>query len=88
MTEQQVVVIVSQSVVPAIDHYLVQNGQTPLNSLVLASGAWNAVYTSDGIWRVNGPIVVYYPNPKEGCSTTWTFNEVDGTIKLINFTCK
>ncbi|MFC1930140.1 hypothetical protein ACFLW6_04730 [Chloroflexota bacterium] len=88
LINQQVVVIISVSAAPAIDRYLEQNGQTPLKSLVAASGDWDAVYAGDGIWRVNGTVTVGYPNPEKNCSTTWTFNEVDGTTKLITLNCK
>ncbi len=88
LTNQQVVVIISVSAVPAIDHYLEQNGQTPLRSLVRATGDWDAVHTGDGIWRVYGPVITGYPGPEKNCSTTWTFNEIDGTIKLVSIMCE
>ena len=52
--------------------------------VVATTGKWKAKYKGDGLWQVQGMI----ETKKWGdCSTTWTLNESDGQIRLIEFTC-
>ncbi|MFC1982725.1 hypothetical protein ACFLV5_02955 [Chloroflexota bacterium] len=88
LTNQQVVIIITQAAVPSINYYLEEKGQTPLGGIITASGDWDAVSVDDGLWEVTGPVVVVHPTPEKSCSTTWTFNEIDRSIKLVKCDCK
>jgi hypothetical protein len=52
--------------------------------VISTTGHWKSTYKGDGLWQVQGMI----ETKKWGdCSTTWTLNESDGQIRLIEFTC-
>jgi len=88
LTREQVIALIAYSAVPYIDSYLQQSGQPLLNHPVNAAGDWNAVYGDDGNWTVQGQVTVQDPSGNKNCSTTWTLNDTDGTIKLVKFVCQ
>jgi len=88
LTREQAIALIAYSAVPYIDSYLQQSGQPLLNHPVNAGGDWNAVYGDDGNWTVQGQVTVQDPSGNKNCSTTWTLSDTDGTIKLIESTCK
>ena len=52
--------------------------------VIATTGQWKAKYKGDGLWQVQGMI----ETKKWGdWSTTWTLNESDGQIRLIEFKC-
>jgi len=87
LTDQQAAAIVAFAAAPYLDSYLEQAGKSPTNYPVTATGDWGAVYAGERTWKVEGQVLVYYPDGEKTCSTVWTFNEEDGTIKLVEFSC-
>lgn len=52
--------------------------------VISTTGHWKSTYKGDGLWQVQGMI----ETKKWGdCFTTWTLDESDGRIRLIEFTC-
>jgi len=52
--------------------------------VISTTGQWKSTYKGDGLWQVQGMI----ETKKWGdCFTTWTLDESDGRIRLIEFTC-
>ena len=52
--------------------------------VISTTGQWKSTYKGDGLWQVQGKI----ETKKWGdCSTTWTLDESDGRIRLIEFKC-
>lgn len=88
LTNAGATAIIAYQAVPYIDYYLKQAGQPTLDQQVTASGDWNAVYQGEGVWRVEGSVMVVYPSGNKDCATAWTLNETDGTIKLVKFVCQ
>jgi len=85
LTNQQVVAVILNSV-PYIDYYLEQEGRPLTNSTSIRPfGDWEAFNEGDGNWRVQGKVVVSYPDGDKYCSTTWTFTEDGGVVRLIQF---
>ena len=52
--------------------------------VISTTGRWRSTYKGDGLWQIQGMI----ETKKWGdCFTTWTLDESDGRIRLIEFTC-
>lgn len=52
--------------------------------VISTTGHWKSTYKGDGLWQVQGMI----ETKKWGdCFSTWTLDESDGRIRLIEFTC-
>ncbi|MFC1995401.1 hypothetical protein ACFLVM_00790 [Chloroflexota bacterium] len=88
LNSQTAMQIIVYQAVPYIDHYLKEAGQSALNQPVSGVGNWNANFEGNGIWRVEGQVLVQYPSGGKNCSTAWTLSEVDGAIKLVKFVCE
>lgn len=52
--------------------------------VISTTGHWRSTYKGDGLWQIQGMI----ETKKWGdCFSTWTLDESDGRIRLIEFTC-
>ena len=90
LDRQQAVVIIVTAGVPFIDKYFAEAvGEEEAAAQgkigpVTATGTWDASYQGDGKWEVYGPVTT--KNWGE-CSTTWSIDEADSKIHLIEFNC-
>jgi hypothetical protein len=90
LNKEYVPILVKVYGVPYLDEYLEREvGEAEAQKygkieVIAATGRWKSTYKGDGLWQVEGTIVT---KNWGDCSTTWTLDESDGRIRIIEFTC-
>jgi hypothetical protein len=90
LNREYVTILVEIYGVPYVNEYIRKEvGETEAEKygkveVISTTGHWKSAYKGDGLWQVQGMI----ETKKWGdCFTTWTLDESDGQIRLIEFKC-
>jgi hypothetical protein len=90
LNKEYATILVKVYGVPYIDEYMRKEvGEAEAQKygkieVISTTGHWKSTYKGDGLWQVQGMI----ETKKWGdCFTTWTLDESDGQIRLIEFKC-
>ena len=90
LNKEYVTILVEVYGVPYVNEYIGKEiGEAEAQKygkveVIATTGQWKSKYKGDGLWQVQGMI----ETRKWGdCFTTWTLDEFDGQILLIEFKC-
>jgi hypothetical protein len=90
LNREYVIILVEIYGVPYVNEYIMKEvGEEAAHKygkveVICTTGQWKSTYKGDGLWQVQGMI----ETKRWGdCFTTWTLDESDGRIRLIEFTC-
>jgi hypothetical protein len=90
LNKEYATILVKVYGVPYVNEYLKKEvGEEEVQKygkieVISTTGQWKSKYKGDGLWQVQGMI----ETKKWGdCFTTWTLDESDGRIRLIEFKC-